>query len=233
MAFAQKRTGSLIALALAAAAALPAAAFRYEARHDHLYKSGAGTLVIDDNGVSFTEHKKTSHAWRWPWQDIQQLELSPKALRVLTYIDDKWKLGADRDYRFDLLGKETFAGAYAFLKDRLDQRFVAELPDADVKPLWDVPAKRLTRFGGTQGTLVVAADRIVWRGRNGDSRTWRYADIDNLSTSGPFQLTLTTFERARLDYGNRKNFNFQLKQPLKEDRYDDLWRRVTQKRRTQ
>jgi hypothetical protein len=35
-----------------------------------------------------------------------------------------------------------------------------------------------------------------------------------------------TFERARTHYGNRKGFNFQLKQPLAEERYTQLWRRL-------
>jgi hypothetical protein len=32
----------------------------------------------------------------------------------------------------------------------------------------------------------------------------------NFSSSGPFDLTIVTFERARLDYGDRKQFNFSI-----------------------
>ena len=39
-------------------------------------------------------------------------------------------------------------------------------------------------------------------------------------------MTITTFERAKLDYGNLKQFNFELKQRLEEDRYNDLWLRL-------
>jgi hypothetical protein len=62
--------------------------------------------------------------------------------------------------------------------------------------------------------------------RKGASRAWRYGDIDNIGTSGPFELTLTTFERALEHFGNRKDFNFQLKEPLDERKYDGLWRRL-------
>jgi hypothetical protein len=36
-------------------------------------------------------------------------------------------------------------------------------------------------------------------------------------------LTITTFERAKTHYGDLKGFNFELKRPLEEDRYNELW----------
>ncbi len=62
--------------------------------------------------------------------------------------------------------------------------------------------------------------------RKGASRTWRYSDIDNIATSGPFELTLTTFERALGHYGSRKDFSSQLTKPLDERKYTELWRRL-------
>jgi hypothetical protein len=73
----------------------------------------------------------------------------------------------------------------------------------------------------------VAADRIVYKSDKEErTRTWRYEDIDNISSSGPFQLSITTFERAKLSYGSRKAFNFQLKERMGEDRYNELWLRL-------
>ncbi|MFB3826317.1 MAG: hypothetical protein ACE15B_06085 [Bryobacteraceae bacterium] len=190
-------------------------------------KGGSGTLVISDAGISFQESGKAKHAWTWKYDDIQQLEISPKRLRVLTYRDSAWRLGADREYRFDLAGEDTFDAAYALLKDRLDQRFVAALPDKAVKAEWELPVKHLQRFGGSQGVLRFGEDRVVYTtDRKGESRTWRYPDIENVSTSGPYQLTLTTYERARSHYGNLKGFNFQLKSRLGQERYNELWLKV-------
>lgn len=235
----EKRTqiAGLIALTLAPAAL--AQQFRYEVWHGHsrpphIRKAGnPGTLLITDSGVSFkesyTEKKKPKHphAWEWAYENIQQLEIGPRSIRVLTYKDNKWKLGSDREYRFDLLGEGSFAEAYQFLKTRLDQRFVAALPDPSIKPLWEIPVKHLLRFGGSEGVLSFGEDGIVYRtDSKDDSRTWRYADIENVSSSGPFQLSLTTYERARSHYGNLKGFNFQLKERLQEAQYNDLWQRV-------
>jgi hypothetical protein len=51
----------------------------------------------------------------------------------------------------------------------------------------------------------------------GESRTWRIADIESVTSSGPFDLTLTTRE---------KEFQFDLKRVLPEARYQELGRKV-------
>ena len=222
------------ALFLALAVPLAAAELRFDVRHDHWRKSGAGALMVSEDGVSFSEiakkKRKRPHAWRWSYTEIQKLEISPRRLRLLTYEDVRWKGGADREHEFTIRTGD-FLAAYDLLKNRLDQRFVAALGDAEVKPDWEIPAKLTERFGGVNGTLKVAADRIVFETSLANrSRTWRWQDIDNLSSSGPFELTLVTFERARTHYGNRRGFNFQLKLPLAEERYNSLWQRLNREK---
>ena len=246
-------TAGLIALLLAPAA-FSQQQFRYQVWHGHTrpphpvwhntlpsFKKkfgNPGTLIITAQGVSFEESyagkkkPKHPHAWTWAYQDIQQLEIAPREIRVLTYKDNKWRLGADREYRFDLLPSDaSFADAYQLLKDRLDQRFVAALADKEILALWEIPVKLQGRIQGSEGVLQVGAGRIVYSTDKKDtSRTWRYEDIENISSSGPFQLTLTTYERAITHYGNLKGFNFQLKERLDEKKYNALWRRLNQEK---
>jgi hypothetical protein len=236
----EKRTRALLAFLLLPATAGFAQEFRYDAWHGHsrpphIRRAGnMGTLTVGDAGVTFEEAYKGKkprhpHSWHWKYDDIQQLEISPRSLRVLTYEDNPLKLGADREYRFDLLSDQTFEDAFRVLKGRLDQRFVAAIPDKIANALWEIPVKHLLRFGGDEGMLQVGPDEIVYTSANqAESRTWRYQDIDNFSSAGPFQLTITTFERAKMDYGSLKAFNFELKQRLEEARYNDLWLRLNQ-----
>ncbi len=204
----------------------------YKVHHDHFWKSGAGTLVISEKGVSFqepTKKKKVRHAFDLNYQDIQELKVSPTKLTLVTYQDRKWLLGLDKEYEFTLAPGQNFGQAYTLLKDRLDQRFVAALADERIRPLWEIPVKLLGRISGSEGVLEFGADHIVYKTPAKDqSRTWRYQDIESISTSGPFQLTLTTYERAKTHYGNLKGFNFQLKQALEEKRFNILWRRLNQ-----
>ena len=247
MAFrAKKRTiaivaGVVLSPALFAQQSFQYAAFQYEAWHGHTRPphikraGGLGTLTISDAGVSFQEKYKDGktpkhpHDWRWDYQDIQQLKVTPKSLAILTYTDNKWKLGADREYQFDLTGEKTLDDAYKVLKGRLDQRLVAAVADSPTGMLWEMPVKHLQALVGDEGKLQVGADAITYRSaKMNQSRAWRYEDIDNISSSGPFQLTITTFEHARMNYGSRKSFEFELKQRLEEDRYNDLWLRLNQ-----
>ena len=235
----EKRTGALlIGMALLApptfAQGLSYDVWHGHSRPPHIKKAGnMGTLTITEAGVSFEEtyqngkKPKRPHAWRWDYQDIQQLKIAPKSVTVLTYTDNKWKLGADREYQFDLVADKTFEGAYQLLKSRLDQRLVAAIPDRLPSILWEIPVKHMLRFAGDEGVLQVGPDAIVYKSADkAESRTWRYEDIENISSSGPFELTITTFERAKTHYGNLKGFNFELKQRLEEARYNELWLRL-------
>lgn len=188
------------------------------------YNVGHGVLRITDSYISF-EDKKHSHEWKY--SDIQQLSLSPERMRLLTYEDQRWKLGRDRAYVFDHLPPQMAEQLYPFLPSMLDQRFIAELSSSAVQPLWQSDVKLQRGRGGSQGTLVVGESVIVYQTKSsGQSRTWRYQDIDNLSSSGPFELTLMTFERSGWNRGTPSEFRFQLKVFLPESRYNELWRRL-------
>jgi hypothetical protein len=216
-----KTAGCLI---LAGAGWLQAAQFTVT--HAHKFKGCTGVMTVTDEGISFRGEKKD--AWQWKYQDIEQLKLSPGGIQVVTYQDSRLRLGADREYNFT--GTIPAEELYQLWKRRLDQRFVAELGKAPGQPSWSLPVKHLRRIAGSDGTLAFGADGIAYTtGAKGESRTWRYEDIVNISSSGPFQLTLTTFERAWSHYGDRKGFNFQLKQPITEARYNELWLQIEKK----
>jgi hypothetical protein len=145
----------------------------------------------------------------------------------LTYEDQKWQLGRDRDFVFDRLPEGMTEQVYPLLTRSLDQRFIAELADPDVHALWQAGAKLRHGLGGSQGSLLIGDDRIVYRAKApGESRTWRLQDIDNIATAGPFDLAVTTLERSDWRHAGPAEFRFELKQPLSEDRYNELWRRI-------
>jgi hypothetical protein len=202
-----------------AAGLLPAQGGAWEVRHRHLHKGAMGTLRISDAGVAFEEHGKGSKCSRtWSYDDIQQLELSPDRLTIVTYEDQRKQFGRDRVFVFDELPAELAGAIYPMFSSKLDQRFVAAIADERVTPEWQIPAKLVHGRSGSQGVLEMADDRIVFKtSEQEDSRTWRITDIENVSSSGTFDLTINTHER---------DYRFQLKQPLPEDSYRRLWRRI-------
>jgi len=204
-----------------------ASELHYNVRHDHWRGAGQGTLRISPEGVRFEELRNRKHRWSWRWEDIQQLTIAARSIRVQTYEDVRLKLGQDRRHRFDLIGEGDFQQAWRMLRERCDIRLVAAMADPPAAPQWEVPVKLLRRFGGVQGKLLAGEEGLTFRADRPDrSRTWRWCDLDNVSQAGPSLLTVTTYERAPADYGGLKSFAFQLRQALPEDRFHRLWQRV-------
>jgi hypothetical protein len=191
---------------------------QFPAHHQHLRKLCAGTLTVDAAGIRFSGPK--GHAWSWPYAEIQQLTLSPGSIRILSYKDSSnWKLGRDAAYTFtgkfpvELLERQWSA--------QLDQRFVAAVAvgQASGPSGLKFPVKELGLTKGTQGTLTFAENAVVYDTPRA-ARTWRYSDIQFISSANPFQLSITTLE---------KQFHFQLKQPMTESTYNQLWLEIEKK----
>ena len=221
----EARISTLLILGALTTSAQP---FTYPVRHQHLHGGATGTLRIDTDSITYTEQSKNAkHSHKWAYGDIQQLSVSAEELRILTYDDQKWQLGRDRDYTFDRLPEGMVQQLYPLFSRKLDQRFVAELADPDVRPLWQTGAKLRHGLHGSEGALLIGRDRIVFQtGAGSDSRTWRFQDIDNIATAGQFDLSITTLERSGWQHAGPTEFRFQLKQPLTEDSYNELWRRI-------
>jgi hypothetical protein len=169
------------------------------------FTAGKHTVTADDAGVTLDRSQ-------WTYSDIRRLTLSPVRIALLTYTGHKW-------HAVDDLPDGAAARLYPLLRAHMDQRFIPELPDPDVQPLWRMPAKLERGWKGANGTLIVGADRIVFDTAERDaSRTWRYADIANISHSGLFDLSLAT------QLGTEVRFS--LKEPLTEERFHALWLRL-------
>ena len=215
MAIGQRAGGLILAWAMAAAAA------QFPARHRHWHSGCGGTLEVSADGVRFAGPK--SHAWQWRFDQIRQLELAPDRMVVTSYENGRLP-GTERRFEFD--AAVPAAELYALLRDRMDQRLVAEL----AMPRGSVTRSLAVKRAGSQGALEFTPETIAYRTRAKDqSRTWRYTDIAGLSSSGPFQLTVTTYELAPAHYGGRKDFNFELRQPISEAAYNLLWLQVEMK----
>ena len=184
---------------------------QFPVRHQHLRKYCKGTLTVDAKGITFQSSKHDT--WNWPYQDIQQLTLTPESIHILSYKDRSLILGKDVTYNFT--GVIPSAELYARWNAALDQRFVAEVDVAGERPGLKFPAKLLDFTKGTESTLVFAQDLVGF-----GAHTWRYSDIQSIASSGPFQLSITTLE---------KQFRFQLKQPINESTYNQLWLEIEKK----
>jgi hypothetical protein len=197
-------------------------------RHRHWRHGGPGELRVTAEGLAFQETgKHRDHSRVWKYSDIQQLELTETTLRVLTYEDRKREFGRDREFVFDELPRNFAKSVYPQWKDQLDQRFVAAIADPEITAMAEFPAKLTALTRGVEGTLVFADDRIVFRAAQpGESRTWRFTDIENIASAGSFDFSVVTLEHHGSWNTATREFRFQLQRPMEEARYNELWRRV-------
>jgi hypothetical protein len=199
--------------------ALCAQAVEFSAAHRHLNGRCNGVLAVTEEGIAFRGPK--GHNWKWPAAEIRQLQVAAGRIGLLDY-----------SHSYEFTGQAPAAEIYAMLQPLMERRMVYEAatPGGVPQTLGSVPVERRLRRGGSGGTLAFGSDSVIFAAlRGGESRTWRYADIDTISTSGPYQLTITTFELAPWHYGDRKEFNFRLKEPITEARYNELWLHIERK----
>lgn len=202
-----------------------------------LWRDAEGTLAMNAEGLRFARASRKDgedKALALGWNDIQQLTVSEGALEVVTYRDVRWQLGRDRQFRFELRrgedGGGSFAAAETELRRQLGSRLVVALRDVSEGAeavRWELPAKRTGLLQGVEGSLAFTGAELVFQAAKAEeSRRWLLADIETIAQTGPYSLTVTVPERALADQGGYRSFSFQLKQPLRDARYQELWRAV-------
>jgi hypothetical protein len=204
-------------------------------RHDHFMGGCNGTLVLDERGVRYeTNHQKDARTWNY--EDIKEFKIErDRRLKLYTYEDrSNWLLGADKIFEYTW-SDETISSqqVYEFLGSHTRRPIAASLIPAEAEPVsFDLAVKHLGILKGNQGRLQFSRDGVVFRASNDrGSRSWRYEDLEGVSSGGPYDLTLTTYEQQRFHYSSRRVYNFQLKEPLPRDRYDALWQFISEKKR--
>ena len=206
---------------------LQAQEMRFPVRHGRLLRDRTGELIFGETGIAYRTRDK-GDARTWKYEDIQQLGLlSPTELTILTYQDSKWKLGKDLFYRFEITSGEITPALWTELQSKLKRPVVSALIPPDIVPRFTIPAKHLRGFGGTQGALEISDEYVIYRTDTPkDSRVWRYQDISSIGTTGPYQLRLTSMDRAEDEKGSDRNFVFSLKERLVPEAYDFIWWKV-------
>ena len=172
----------------------------------------AGTLSVDNQGITLQPDKGSS--LRWSFEELSSVELGPRSLIVKTYEPRGWHAPGTRQIRFRL--QTNFPPAVA---GEIAQR--VQRPSRNGDPIEKRESSaalpvhhRATWGGGSNGVLRFHEGGIDYVSPGGaDSRSWRWADIETLSSPDPFHLIVFAY---------LETYSFDLKQPLKQTAYDRL-----------
>jgi hypothetical protein len=185
-------------------------AWHSAAKLHHLAGAEKGDLAIGVDGIEF--RPGNGRAMKLPFLEVQSFLVSPRKLTIETYQNRKAHLPGVERYRFDLA--ETIPPSVAAeLAGEVQRPSQNAVPDPAAQGTV-IAAHHRTVRGGTNGTLRFSDEGIDYVTNDaGDSRSWRWDDLQTLSAPDPYHLFV---------FGYRDTYTFDLKQILPHPLYDRL-----------
>ncbi len=223
----------------------------YKVVHDHALGKGRGELHITDTGIDFEGESEDErrHSRTWRDEEIKRLSVSRGELRVTVYEAARIPIiprkapftdgkaissGAEHDYLFRLTDEEITPEVVSALLSRFKRPIETSVIPNDAtaagKLLFEIPVFHRHRVGGRSGVLRVYEHYVVFNAEaSGDSRFWRYPDIRDIGQLGRYKFEIATYEGQ---FGvDGKSYVFDLKRPITEAEYEQLWVKVYQQER--
>lgn len=201
--------------------------YLFKVKHHHVKGSCRGDLVFTDTGIRYqTTHTKDQR--EWAFEDIRQIQfVSEKQINLLSYEDSRQRLGGDKIFKFNLLDETVPADLVASINARYANPISNRLALTTESSRFEISVKHLHRASGCQGKLIIADEGISFvSSKSGESRHWRYSDLQSIGSAGRYELRLGTYEHGPLQYGDTKEFRFLLKRELDENTYRFAWIRI-------
>lgn len=207
----------LVILLSAPWATLAQETFEYPVFRVKRIRDEAGRLRISKEGLEYrAEKSKTS--FRLTLRDLHEIDVSkPGSIRVETYDRLAREFGGRREYTFRLREGAISDGLVRFLVANVNRPTIGayELPSPAT---YRLRAYHRHRLGGCHGEIAIGGEAVRFLSdKPGESRTWRYQDIETIGAMNAFHLRLSTLAEA---------YNFDLKERLPEAAYDFVFQRV-------
>jgi hypothetical protein len=201
----------------------------FSVKHNHFRGYCKGRLVFGNATVEYIA-EKGKHSQVWKYEDIQQLAIFPGNISILTYKTRKIEFGADQAFNFKLLSGTPSESFRAEIAPRLSRPLVSGIVPENIAVRFSMPARHRLFLEDAQGTLEFGEEFIVFRAKKaGNSRVWRYEELLSLGSTGPFQLRLGALQKTGGEYGEEKNYVFDLKRRMTSAEYDFVWEKINRK----
>jgi len=169
--------------------------------------SEKGDLLVGANGIEFRSGK--GQTLKLPYLEVQTFHLSPHSLVIETYQNRKKHMPGVERLRFEMT-ESVSPQVAADLTKEVQRPSQNAVPDPAAQGIV-IPAHHRSLAGGTNGILRFRDGGIDYvTGAPDDSRSWRWADLQTLSSPDPYHL---------LAFGYRDTYSFDLKELLPQSLY--------------
>lgn len=168
-----------------------------------------GTLAVDAEGIEF--RTTNGRSLRWTFEDIHTAFLAPHRLVLETYVNRSLHRPGEQRYEFHL-SEAMPPSVAAALATRIARPVQNADPDPSAPAIATIPVRHRTLTGGTNGVLRFRKEGIDYLApSSGDSRSWRWADLQTLSQPDAYHLFV---------FGFRDTYTFDLKTQLSRKVFD-------------
>lgn len=172
-------------------------------RRAPVWMKAHGTLTMDEQGVEF--RASSGRTQRWGFEEIHTAFLGPHRLVIATYLNRTLHRPGVQHFQFDL-SRALPPAVAAELAARIGRPVQNDDPDASAPAMTTILVRHRGLMHGTNGVLRFRKNGIDYvTSSKGDSRSWRWADIQTLSQPDPYHLYV---------FGYRDTYTFDLKAPL-------------------
>lgn len=179
------------------------AGWRSPAKLHKTFGKTKGEVVISDEGIRFQAQQGPALDWRFV--DIQTFSLQPQSLVIETYKNRTHHVPGVQRFHFELT-QNVPPEVAAKLSRGVARPSQNGIPNPALPSFVEIPVHHRTKTGGTNGMLRFREDGIDYvTSSQGDSRSWRWADLEILSALSPYTLFVS---------GYRETYTFDLKKPV-------------------
>lgn len=184
--------------------------------HQGFLRASSGTLNLDPRGIQFL--RTSGNGKQWAFIDIKSLDLRPNRMVLTVYDNRRWLLPELRQFKFTFERKMTPAIA-ALLAREINKPTQNRIPDPNALAIAVIAVRRSRHLGGSNGLLRIRDQGIDFvTGTTGQSRSWRWMDIQTMSHPDPYQLFI---------FGYKESYAFDLKEPMTRTLFnhlsDEIW----------
>jgi hypothetical protein len=185
----------------------PCTSWQSPAKLHRTVGSEKGDLLVSADGIEFRSGKGITI--KLPYLEVQTFHLSPHTLMIETYQNRKKHMPGVERLRFEMT-ESVSPQVAADLARKVQRPSQNAVPDPAAQGIV-IPAHHRSLTGGTNGILRFRDGGIDYvTGTPDDSRSWRWADLQTLSSPDPYHL---------LAFGYRDTYSFDLKELLPQSLY--------------
>lgn len=160
----------------------------------------AGKLVVQENTLTFVDLEKPESSFALDKSNVQSINRTGDALVVQLKKAVRDRMGETTRLTVRIAAPNESATVEQWLQQGVSAATAAPAKATDSER-WSFPARRNKMIGGTDGTLIITPERVIFESldKAEDTRRWELKEIKELKRKNPYQVEVIPFTGEKYD----------------------------------